>query len=308
MQVSSNIESWKIDTIKTLAQRGEGNRLEFKGILKHEATDDSTTSQSEWRHKLETEFTAFANAEGGTILFGITDSGKITGVPVPEERFNGFLNNLLSDVNPQLDLHTTEIPLPTDDEPPRVVLVVKVNEADTKPVQTSRASYYIRINESAQPMTRGMVQSTFLADEEQFSARRDLELRLEQYAAVYKDRFTDVDAASKSPPNFGEIQADALRDSITRFLRYGAYEPEAELMLKETLRVLDELDSLDERFHLYVRGDMIAFEYGRGEIADSSSDYKEINRRARDDLHQIADTLYHQIEPLADTDDLEFEA
>ncbi|WP_367996103.1 helix-turn-helix domain-containing protein [Haloferax volcanii] len=308
MQVSSNIESWKIDTVKTLSQRGEGNRLEFKGILKHEATDDSTTSQSEWRHKLETEFTAFANAEGGTILFGITDSGNITGVPVPEERFNGFLNNLLSDVNPQLDLHTTEIPLPTDDEPPRVVLVVKVNEADTKPVQTSRASYYIRINESAQPMTRGMVQSTFLADEEQFSARRDLELRLEQYAAVYKDRFTDVDAASNSPPNFGEIQADALRDSITRFLRYGAYEPEAELMLKETLRVLDELDSLDERFHLYVRGDMIAFEYGRGEIADSSSDYKKINRRARDDLHQIADTLYHQIEPLADTDDLEFEA
>ncbi|WP_158544876.1 hypothetical protein, partial [Haloferax sp. Atlit-47N] len=120
--------------------------------------------------------------------------------------------------------------------------------------------------------------------------------------------FTDVDAASNSPPNFGEIQADALRDSITRFLRYGAYEPEAELMLKETLRVLDELDSLDERFHLYVRGDMIAFEYGRGEIADSSSDYKKINRRARDDLHQIADTLYHQIEPLADTDDLEFEA
>ncbi|RDZ34481.1 hypothetical protein C5B89_18970, partial [Haloferax sp. Atlit-47N] len=148
MQVSSNIESWKIDTVKTLSQRGEGNRLEFKGILKHEATDDSTTSQSEWRHKLETEFTSFANAEGGTILFGITDSGNITGVPVPEERFNGFLNNLLSDVNPQLDLHTTEIPLPTDDEPPRVVLVVKVNEADTKPVQTSRASYYIRINES----------------------------------------------------------------------------------------------------------------------------------------------------------------
>lgn len=212
----------------------------------------------------------------------------------------------MSDINPRPDTHTTEIPLSTDAGPARTVLAVHVDEADTKPVQTSRASYYIRINESAQPMTRGMVQTAFLASGEQFTARRDLELQFDQYAAMYKDEFREVDAASNDPPNFSEIQTNALRDSITRFLRYGAYEPETELVLKKTLRVLDELDSLEERFYLYARGEMIAFEYGRGELADSSSDYEKINRRASDDLREIADTLSHQIESLAETDDLDF--
>lgn len=307
MQGPREIESWRIDTINDLAQQGEGNRLEFKRILKHEDANDPDTSQSEWRHKLETEFTAFANAEGGTILFGVTDGGKVRGVPEPEERFNGFLNNLLSDINPQPDIRTKEIPL-TDDEPTRVVLVVQVDEVDAKPVQTSRASYYIRVNESAQPMTRGMVQREFIANEEQFTARQDLELQLEQYASIYKDGFTDTDTASNDPPKFSVIQADGLRDSITRFLRFGTCEPETDLILKKTLRVLDELDSLEERFRLYVRGDMIAFEYGRGELADSSSDYRKINQRARDDLCETATKLYRQIESLADTDDLDFKS
>ena len=52
------------ENLKSIIRQGEGYNLEFK----------STFSKSTGN-----EFCAFANANGGTILLGITDKGKIKG-------------------------------------------------------------------------------------------------------------------------------------------------------------------------------------------------------------------------------------
>ena len=55
-----------INTIKELITEKEGNKVEFK----------QTTGQLE--RGMET-LCAFLNGEGGTVLFGVADNGKITG-------------------------------------------------------------------------------------------------------------------------------------------------------------------------------------------------------------------------------------
>lgn len=179
MQRPHEIDDWDIETLKNVIQRGESNWLEFKRCLRHQEAENTDTSKSEWRHKLETEFTAFANAEGGTIIFGVTDDGSPNGIFRPGEDFNGYFNNLLSDVNPPPVIRIRTIRLSNNSNSDRFAVIVHVSKADNKPVQTSRAAYYIRINESAQPMNREMVQTMYLRSEEQFNAKRDLEIQLE---------------------------------------------------------------------------------------------------------------------------------
>ncbi len=57
--------------LKELIQKGESNDLEFKKSLSLSKPIGKTIS-------------SFSNASGGTILIGVTDSGKIKGLDVME--------------------------------------------------------------------------------------------------------------------------------------------------------------------------------------------------------------------------------
>jgi predicted HTH transcriptional regulator len=62
----------EIREIKKLAAEGEGLHLEFK-------------RKAAYPEKIVRELIAFANTEGGTLLIGVDDDGKIPGVKYPDE-------------------------------------------------------------------------------------------------------------------------------------------------------------------------------------------------------------------------------
>ena len=94
----AEIQSWskmsitQIEQIKQLIEQGENSAVEFKS--------------SEVRpESLAREIVAFANSSGGTILIGVEDSGKITGVDQHQTETwvaNIVRNNVIPALAPQI--------------------------------------------------------------------------------------------------------------------------------------------------------------------------------------------------------------
>ncbi|HHP7242324.1 MAG TPA: helix-turn-helix domain-containing protein [Cyclobacteriaceae bacterium] len=83
---------------KRLVKKGENDKLEFKRKIAHP-------------DKILREFIAFANTEGGQILVGVEDSGKIMGLKYPDED-NFLMKKAIDDLcRPVLDYQTDIIPL-----------------------------------------------------------------------------------------------------------------------------------------------------------------------------------------------------
>ena len=81
----------QIEQIKQLIEQGENSAVEFKS--------------SERPERLAREIVAFANSSGGTILIGVEDSGKITGVDQHQTETwvaNIVRNNVIPAIAPQI--------------------------------------------------------------------------------------------------------------------------------------------------------------------------------------------------------------
>jgi ATP-dependent DNA helicase RecG len=71
--------------INQLILTGESQTLEFK------STFDKATVES---------LVAFANAQGGTVLVGVSDKGEISGVTLGKETLNEWLGQIKSSTSP----------------------------------------------------------------------------------------------------------------------------------------------------------------------------------------------------------------
>jgi len=111
--------------LEALVSAGEGPSTEFKATLPPRPQDRAGI-----RKALKT-VAAFANAEGGTILFGVTDDGAVVGV----ERERGIeerLSNLVQSwVSPLPPYHVEVLPL--EDRDDRAIYAVIVDQGDRPP-------------------------------------------------------------------------------------------------------------------------------------------------------------------------------
>lgn len=82
--------------LEILIKQGEGYNLELKQSIPSKASD------------LADEICAFANAAGGTLLVGVDDKGKITGVTM-DNTSRSRLQNILNAIEPRLDVSITEV-------------------------------------------------------------------------------------------------------------------------------------------------------------------------------------------------------
>ncbi|MDR1975214.1 MAG: putative DNA binding domain-containing protein [Bacteroidales bacterium] len=112
------------EKLQIALQSGESEQLEFKTSFGQDA--------------IET-LVAFANAKGGRVLLGVSDSGTIVGINLSKESVNQWINEIKSKTAPQLvpNAETLEIG-------DKTVAVLSIAEYPVKPV-SYRGRYYKRI-------------------------------------------------------------------------------------------------------------------------------------------------------------------
>ena len=125
----------QIEQIEQLIEQVENSAVEFKNS---EVQPES----------LAREIVAFANSSGGTILIGVEDSGKITGVDQHQTETwvaNIVRNNVIPAIAPQI----TEWELSQ-----KKVLAIEVSRVLDKPYQTLDGKFWIRVGSTNRMATK----------------------------------------------------------------------------------------------------------------------------------------------------------
>ena len=127
--------------INQLLLAGESQTLEFKSSF------DKATIES---------LVAFANAQGGTILVGVSDAGVVLGVTPGKETLNEWLGQIKSATSPAL------IPdIETYNEQGKTIVVIRMGEFPVKPVST-RGRYYKRVASSNHQLALGEIADLYM--------------------------------------------------------------------------------------------------------------------------------------------------
>ena len=124
--------------LQRLIERGEGLALEFKERLSG----------------LDRELVAFANGQGGRLLVGVSDDGRIVGHAV-DNRLRSQVQDIANNCQPPLRLEMEKV---------GDVLVVTVPEGEDKPYQCS-SGFYVRKGPNSQKLSRDEL-ADFFRDEE----------------------------------------------------------------------------------------------------------------------------------------------
>ena len=117
-----------MDKVKLLEiiEKGEDSFTEFKEEKVHP-------------DKLAAEIVAFANTEGGNLIIGVSDDGKILGVANPDkemQRIDNICNN-----NCEPTIYVTIEKLIIND---KKILIVKIPKGPLRPYRTNKGIHYIR--------------------------------------------------------------------------------------------------------------------------------------------------------------------
>jgi predicted HTH transcriptional regulator len=126
--------------LEALVLSGEGPQIEFKIEL--------PSASREARRKVARTVAAFANGEGGSILFGVrNEDGVVIGLlaadvtQAAEDAVTNFVRSLVTPL-PNYTLERYDI----DDQPGRIVLVLNIERGATPPygVDPANPRYYVR--------------------------------------------------------------------------------------------------------------------------------------------------------------------
>jgi hypothetical protein len=126
-----------MDRLLILSQinNGEGQYLEFKSSF----AEDNEAIES---------LCAFANARGGTVLFGVSNEGKIIGVTIGKNTIEQFTNKIRSQtqppVNPTIEQFT---------EDGKTIVIISIDKAGEGTLHFAFGKAYIRIGKTNQIMT-----------------------------------------------------------------------------------------------------------------------------------------------------------
>jgi hypothetical protein len=167
-QPGVEIEIEPATQLEALASGGEGPTTEFKSQLP--ANDDAS------RRKVMKSVAAFANGEGGTILFGLTDEGELTGLDAAESgsAARDTLTRLVQSWISPLPAFRIEAIAVAGRK--RCVLVLTVERGDEPPyaagTQPTNYIYYVRRGANSFPIApsevRALVRSREAAEQRHY--------------------------------------------------------------------------------------------------------------------------------------------
>ena len=142
-----------LSQLEALIASGEGPNIEFK-----QEVPESTGA----RRKVLRTLAAFANGDGGHLLFGVEDDGKILGLPtastsqVAQDAITRFISSLVAPL-PNFSVHSIAL----DDGSDRAVIVVTVESGGAPPygVGPENPQYYIRRGATTFPASADVVRA-----------------------------------------------------------------------------------------------------------------------------------------------------
>jgi len=115
-----------------LIEKGESERIEFKGNFNKETTEAAV---------------AFANLSGGVILIGVSDNGKIRGVSLGKETLKTWSNEITQATEPILipEIESYQIK-------GKKIIAITIKESPIKPI-ASKGICYLRVKNSNKKLT-----------------------------------------------------------------------------------------------------------------------------------------------------------
>jgi ATP-dependent DNA helicase RecG len=119
------------EELKSLISRGESDPLEFKTNFNKEAIESCG---------------AFANTRGGHLLISVAGNGMVAGVPIGDEKFNHWQNQVVHSSDPTI---ISDIESHTIDG--KTIAVIILQNWPIKPVAIRRR-HYKRVDNSNRAM------------------------------------------------------------------------------------------------------------------------------------------------------------
>ena len=136
----------ELQELEDLVSNGEGQLLEFK-------------LKATFPEKIVKEMVAFANSNGGQLLVGVDDDGRIAGLKFAEEEKFVLEKAIKSHIKPQIRYQVESIAINRK----RNVLHFKIVESKKKPCYfledpAKRGKAYVRVNDKSMKASREMVE------------------------------------------------------------------------------------------------------------------------------------------------------
>ena len=97
------------DRISTALELGESHFREFKSALEGPEGSKKARPKSEIARDICSTLVAFANADGGTLLVGVEDDGKVTGVPHNDKEVDYLKNSWKDGVHKDTPLSGVQV-------------------------------------------------------------------------------------------------------------------------------------------------------------------------------------------------------
>lgn len=291
----TDVNEWSWETIQRLKDNDvlESAYLEYKRHISYPDDAGIEPSEREWRHDIEREFVAFANSAGGIIVFGMGDSAQPRGVEPPDHEISLTVFQFIKDTTPALNIQTSDpIEIPSEDTD-RILVAVRIFKAERKPVKTSDSSYYVRVADHKDPMTREQLQSMFVEEDRRQQAVRQLELEISRFINSFDKEVDEVPTSGELPP-LEAVDEQSLREAFRRNTHLFSNEDVQDIAV-EVMGVLDEISSTKR-----------TFDEGCRNISRVSYDgYGELNRVTQVKLHDLCRDLNSRFRDLEENTQLQ---
>ena len=137
MTPTSHFNNDHIAEVLALISQGENSSVEFKSANAH---PDS----------LAKEMVAFANTQGGALLIGVEDDGRISGLTESVDHEARIANIARNNINPPITIESAIVAMPEGR-----VLLVKVGRGRDRPYQTLQNQFLIRVGSTNRTATQG---------------------------------------------------------------------------------------------------------------------------------------------------------
>ena len=137
MTLTGDFQMDHLAEVLAVIRQGENSSVEFKSANAH---PDS----------LARELVAFANTQGGTLLIGVEDDGRISGLTESVDHEARIANIARNNVNPPINIESTIVVMPEGR-----VLMVKVGRGQDRPYQTAQNQFLVRVGSTNRTATQG---------------------------------------------------------------------------------------------------------------------------------------------------------